>query len=81
VISVAFAREGCNVAINYFNRLEPAQKVQNACQEQGVKAVVVKAVRCLLNMSKNWTDAATGYDVDCRGEASCTGNNQTAGWD
>ncbi|KAF2127403.1 short chain dehydrogenase/reductase [Dothidotthia symphoricarpi CBS 119687] len=43
LISLTFAKQGCNVAINFFNRLEPAQKVQKACEEQGVKAVVVKA--------------------------------------
>jgi hypothetical protein len=32
------------VAINYFNRIEPAQKVQRACEEFGVRAIVVKAV-------------------------------------
>lgn len=42
-LSIAFAREGCNVAINYFNRLEPAQEVQRQCQEAGVQAVVIKA--------------------------------------
>ena len=35
------------MAINYFNRIEPAQKVQKACQEHGVKAVVIKAVSCV----------------------------------
>lgn len=44
LLSTTFASEGANVAINYFNRIEPAQKVQKACQEHGVKAVVVKAV-------------------------------------
>ncbi|EMD96557.1 hypothetical protein COCHEDRAFT_1122967 [Bipolaris maydis C5] len=39
----AFAKEGANIAINYFNRLEPAQKVQQACEELGVKAVAIKA--------------------------------------
>ncbi|RAR12468.1 malonyl-CoA-acyl carrier protein transacylase [Stemphylium lycopersici] len=43
LISTTFAKEGANVAINYFNRIEPAQKVQKACEEQGVKAVVIKA--------------------------------------
>ena len=33
------------MAINYFNRLEPAQEVQRQCQEKGVQAVVIKAVR------------------------------------
>lgn len=42
-LSKEFAKEGANVAINYFNRLEPAQKVQKACEESGVKAVVIKA--------------------------------------
>ncbi|OAL47030.1 short chain dehydrogenase/reductase [Pyrenochaeta sp. DS3sAY3a] len=43
LISITFAKEGANVAVNYFNRVEPAQKVQKACEEQGVKAVVVQA--------------------------------------
>ncbi|KAI4960063.1 hypothetical protein J4E86_001682 [Alternaria arbusti] len=43
LLSTTFASEGANVAINYFNRIEPAQKVQKACQEHGVKAVVIKA--------------------------------------
>ena len=45
-LSVAFAKEGCTVAINYYNRIEPAQQVQKQCEEQGVKAVIIKAV-CL----------------------------------
>ena len=44
LLSTTFASEGANVAINYFNRIEPAQKVQKACQEHGVKAVIIKAV-------------------------------------
>jgi [acyl-carrier-protein] S-malonyltransferase len=43
-IAHSFAREGSNVAINYFNRIEPAQKVQAACEKYGVKAVIIKAV-------------------------------------
>lgn len=34
------------MAVNYFNRLEPAQQVQRRCEDEGVKAVVIKAVRC-----------------------------------
>jgi hypothetical protein len=45
LISTTFAQQGCNVAINYFNRLEPAQKVQKECEGFGVNAVLVKAVR------------------------------------
>ena len=44
LISISFAKEGANIAINYFNRVEPAQKVQKACEAEGVKAVVIKAV-------------------------------------
>jgi hypothetical protein len=44
LLSTTFAKEGANIAINYFNRIEPAQKVQKACQEQGVKAVIIQAV-------------------------------------
>ncbi|PSN63908.1 short chain dehydrogenase/reductase [Corynespora cassiicola Philippines] len=43
VIANTFAKEGSNVAINYFNRVEPAEKVQKACEAHGVKAVVIKA--------------------------------------
>ncbi|KAL1797243.1 hypothetical protein ACET3X_003849 [Alternaria dauci] len=43
LLSIAFASEGANVAINYFNRIEPAQKVQKACEAHGVKAIVIKA--------------------------------------
>ncbi|USP76653.1 putative galactose dehydrogenase GalD [Curvularia clavata] len=39
----AFAKEGANIAINYFNRLEPAQNLQKKCEELGVKVVVIKA--------------------------------------
>lgn len=46
LISTTFAEHGCNVAINYFNRLEPAQKVQKECEAFGVKAVLVKADMC-----------------------------------
>lgn len=44
LLSTTFAKEGCNVAINYFNRLEPAQAVQKECEQAGVKAVLIKAV-------------------------------------
>lgn len=40
------------MAINYFNRIEPAQKVQKACQEHGVKAVVIKAVSLLVYLGR-----------------------------
>jgi NAD(P)-dependent dehydrogenase (short-subunit alcohol dehydrogenase family) len=43
LLSTTFAKEGANIAINYFNRIEPAQKVQKACEAQGVKAVIIKA--------------------------------------
>ncbi|KAI8934399.1 hypothetical protein NX059_009135 [Plenodomus lindquistii] len=43
LVSTTFASEGANIAINYFNRVEPAQKVRDACQAHGVKAVVIKA--------------------------------------
>jgi NAD(P)-dependent dehydrogenase (short-subunit alcohol dehydrogenase family) len=48
VLSETFAKEGCNVAINYFNREAPAQKVASACAAHGVKAVVIKAVCCVV---------------------------------
>ncbi|KAF2833378.1 short chain dehydrogenase/reductase [Ophiobolus disseminans] len=43
LLSTTFATQGCNIAINYFNRIEPAQRVQKACQDLGVKAVIIKA--------------------------------------
>ncbi|KAJ4294601.1 hypothetical protein N0V90_008292 [Kalmusia sp. IMI 367209] len=43
VISITFAKQGANIAVNYFNRLEPAQNVASECEKHGVKAVVVKA--------------------------------------
>lgn len=46
VVSLAFAKEGANVAVNYFNRLEPAQKVVSECEKHGVKAVSVKGDMC-----------------------------------
>ncbi|KAF2279657.1 short chain dehydrogenase/reductase [Westerdykella ornata] len=46
VIALSFASEGANVAINYFNRIEPAEKVAAKCAEKGVKAVTVRADMC-----------------------------------
>ncbi|KAF2269255.1 short chain dehydrogenase/reductase [Lojkania enalia] len=46
VICHSFAKEGANVAINYFNRLEPAEKVKAAVEGYGVKGVLVKADMC-----------------------------------
>ncbi|KAF1955466.1 short chain dehydrogenase/reductase [Byssothecium circinans] len=43
LLSTTFAAQGCNVAVNYFNRLEPAQKVREECERHGVKAVIVQA--------------------------------------
>ena len=43
LLSTTFASERCHIAINYFNRIEPAQQVQKACEEHGVKAVIIKA--------------------------------------
>ncbi|KAK7190782.1 hypothetical protein PSPO01_02945 [Paraphaeosphaeria sporulosa] len=45
-ISISFAKEGANVAVNYFNRVEPAQNVVQACEKQGVKAVAIKGDMC-----------------------------------
>jgi hypothetical protein len=44
LVSTTFASEGCNIAVNYFNRLEPAQKVQKECEAHGVRAVLIQAV-------------------------------------
>ncbi|KAL1612476.1 hypothetical protein SLS60_000703 [Paraconiothyrium brasiliense] len=44
VISISFAKEGANVAVNYFNRPEPAQNVVQECKKQGVEAVALKGV-------------------------------------
>jgi NAD(P)-dependent dehydrogenase (short-subunit alcohol dehydrogenase family) len=46
VICNSFAAAGANIAVNYFNREEPAQKVKSACESHGVKAVVIKADMC-----------------------------------
>ncbi|KAF1973143.1 short chain dehydrogenase/reductase [Bimuria novae-zelandiae CBS 107.79] len=46
VICISFAAQGANVAVNYFNRLEPAQKVAAACASHDVKSVVVKGDMC-----------------------------------
>ncbi|KAF2117544.1 short chain dehydrogenase/reductase [Lophiotrema nucula] len=43
VVCTSFAKAGANVAVNYFNRTEPAEKVRAACEEHGVKAVILKA--------------------------------------
>ncbi|KAF2013728.1 short-chain dehydrogenase/reductase-like protein SDR [Aaosphaeria arxii CBS 175.79] len=42
VIAHTFAKEGSNVAINYFNRSEKAEEVAKACEAYGVKAIIVK---------------------------------------
>lgn len=47
VISVSFAKEGANVAVNYFNRPEPALNVVKACEKQSVRAVAIKGDMCL----------------------------------
>jgi len=54
LLSTTFASQGCNIAINYFNRIEPAQQVQKACEEKGVKAVIVKAVGLTLPIGLHW---------------------------
>jgi hypothetical protein len=51
VIAYAFATEGANIAVNYFNRIDPAEKVRSKCEESGVKAVIVKAV-CYVTLEK-----------------------------
>jgi hypothetical protein len=44
-ICYSFAAQGANIAINYFNRFDPAEQVRKKCEEKyGVKAVLVKAV-------------------------------------
>ena len=43
LLATTFASHGCNIAINYFNRLEPAQAIQKECESHGVKAIVIKA--------------------------------------
>ncbi|KAH7125394.1 short chain dehydrogenase/reductase [Dendryphion nanum] len=43
VLAYTFARQGCNIAINYFNRVEKAEEVKRGVEELGVKAVVIKA--------------------------------------
>jgi NAD(P)-dependent dehydrogenase (short-subunit alcohol dehydrogenase family) len=43
LLSTTFASHGCNIAINYFNRAEPARSVADACSALGVRAVLVQA--------------------------------------
>ncbi|KAH6414095.1 hypothetical protein HBI08_125610 [Parastagonospora nodorum] len=43
LLSTTFAAHGCNIAINYFNRIEPAQNVAAACEKLGVKTIIIKA--------------------------------------
>ncbi|KAF2737280.1 short chain dehydrogenase/reductase [Polyplosphaeria fusca] len=45
-ICTSFAAAGANIAVNYFNRLDPALKVQAACEAHGVKAITIKADMC-----------------------------------
>ncbi|PVI07963.1 short chain dehydrogenase/reductase [Periconia macrospinosa] len=43
LVATTFASHGCNIAVNYFNRVEPAQKVASECEGHGVKTVLIKA--------------------------------------
>ncbi|KAL6706175.1 hypothetical protein ACN47E_006091 [Coniothyrium glycines] len=43
LLSTTFASHGSNIAINYFNRLEPAEAIKKECEAHGVKAILVKA--------------------------------------
>ncbi|KAH7094416.1 short chain dehydrogenase/reductase [Paraphoma chrysanthemicola] len=43
LLSTTFASHGCNIAINYFNRIGPAQDIQKQCEAHGVKVVLIKA--------------------------------------
>lgn len=52
LISTTFAKEGANIAINYFNRIEPAEKVKAECEKHGVKAVTIKADMTLTSECK-----------------------------
>lgn len=66
VICTQFAKEGANIAVNYFNRVEPAEKVAKACEEHGVKSVVVKAV-CLFYFSLWASQIVGGFSRVIRG--------------
>ncbi|KAF2787733.1 short chain dehydrogenase/reductase [Melanomma pulvis-pyrius CBS 109.77] len=67
LISTTFAQQGCNVAINYFNRVEPAENVKAECEEYGVKAVTIKADMCSIVECKKLVDetieALGGIDI------------------
>ena len=55
------------MAVNYFNRLEPAQQVQRRCEDKGVKAVVIKAVRCFFFFFGSWGEVVgEGRRIDCK---------------
>jgi NAD(P)-dependent dehydrogenase (short-subunit alcohol dehydrogenase family) len=43
-ISLKFAREGANVAINYVSSGDVAKKLAEKCEKEGVKAVVIQGV-------------------------------------
>ncbi|KAF2656860.1 short chain dehydrogenase/reductase [Lophiostoma macrostomum CBS 122681] len=67
VICYTFAKQGCNVAVNYFNRFDPAEKVRKECESHGVKAVLVKADMCDTKDVKRSVEEATeklgGLDI------------------
>ena len=69
-ISLAFAKEGANVAVNYFNRIEPAENVRKECERLGVKAVVIKAVCYIPSVKSSLmvSHLGTGHDEHKRGE-------------
>jgi NAD(P)-dependent dehydrogenase (short-subunit alcohol dehydrogenase family) len=47
LICERFAEEGANVVVNYVSSLDSAVKVQEKCEEFGVKSFVLQGVRSL----------------------------------
>lgn len=43
LIATTFASHGCNIAINYFNRVDPAKAIASECEKHGVKTITIKA--------------------------------------
>lgn len=52
VLALTFARQGCNIAINYCNRADKAEEVKKQVEALGVKAVVVKADMSIVDECK-----------------------------
>ncbi|KAF2004850.1 short-chain dehydrogenase/reductase-like protein SDR [Amniculicola lignicola CBS 123094] len=68
VLCHTFASQGCNIVINYFNRVEAADEVKSAIESKyGVKAVVMKGDMCSTAEAKRCVEesiiALGGLDI------------------